>query len=94
MPQHQMDGNTLATKAVKVVSGSTETAAHAAATARSSQSATTTHHARDGDEIDPTEAQRRMDEAVKRMLSMPPETHDEMVKRKHRKGEIKAKPRG
>lgn len=41
------------------------------------------------DEIDPAEAQRRMDEAVRRMLSTKPETHEEMVERKHRKGEIK-----
>jgi hypothetical protein len=34
-----------------------------------------------------------MDEAVKRVLSTPAETHDEMVKRKHRKGEIRRKPK-
>jgi hypothetical protein len=41
------------------------------------------------DQLDPAEAQRRMDEAVRRMLSTKPETHEEMVERKHRKGEIK-----
>ena len=41
------------------------------------------------DELDPAEAQRRMDDAVRRMLSTKPETHEEMVERKHRKGEIK-----
>ena len=45
------------------------------------KSATTTRHTCDGDEIDPAEARGRMDEAVKRMLSMPPETHYEMVER-------------
>lgn len=41
------------------------------------------------DQIDPDEAQRRMDEAVRRMLGTKPETHEEMVDRKHRRGEIK-----
>lgn len=41
------------------------------------------------DQLDPAEAQRRMDDAVRRMLSTRPETHEEMVERKHRKGEIK-----
>ena len=36
------------------------------------------------DQVDPAEAQRRMDEAVRRMLSTKPETHDQMVKRKRR----------
>lgn len=40
----------------------------------------------DSDEqIDPAEAQRRMDDAVRRMLSTKPETHEEMVSRR-RKG--------
>jgi len=43
----------------------------------------------DDEEVDPAEAARRADEAMKRKLSTPPETHDEMVRRKHRKGEIK-----
>lgn len=43
----------------------------------------------DDDQLDPAEAQRRMDEAVRRMLSTKPESHREMVERKHRKGEIK-----
>jgi hypothetical protein len=43
----------------------------------------------DDDSLDPAEAQRRMDAAVRRMLSTKPETHEEMVERKHRKGEIK-----
>lgn len=41
------------------------------------------------DQLDPAAAQRRMDEAVRRMLNTKPESHREMVKRKHRKGEIK-----
>ena len=43
----------------------------------------------DDDALDPAEAQRRMDEAVRRMLSTKPETHEEMVERKHRAGDIK-----
>jgi hypothetical protein len=38
--------------------------------------------------------QKRMDDAVKRFLSTPPETHEEMLDRKHRFGEIKPKKRG
>lgn len=43
------------------------------------------------DQIAPAEAQRRMDDAVRRMLSTKPETHEQMVQRKHRKGEIKSR---
>lgn len=43
----------------------------------------------DSDEIDPAEAARLADEAIKQMLRSDPETHEAMVKRKHRKGEIK-----
>ena len=41
------------------------------------------------DDLDPAEAQRRMDDAVRRMLSTKPETHEEMLDRKHRFGDIK-----
>ena len=47
----------------------------------------------DDDQLDPAEAQRRMDEAVRRMLNTKPETHEEMLDRKHRFGDIKPKPR-
>lgn len=47
----------------------------------------------DDDQLDPAEAQKRMDEAVRRMLSTKPETHEEMLDRKHRFGDIKPKPR-
>ena len=47
----------------------------------------------DDDSLDPAEAQRRMDDAVRRMLSTKPETHEEMLDRKHRFGDIKPKPR-
>lgn len=40
------------------------------------------------DQVDPAEAQRRMDDAVRRMLSTKPETHEEMIDRKHRAGDI------
>lgn len=45
------------------------------------------------DPVDPEEAMRRMDEALKRMLGRKPETHDEMLRRRHRKGETKPQPK-
>jgi hypothetical protein len=36
----------------------------------------------------------RMNEALKRMMSTPPETHKEMVKRRRRRGEAKPPKRG